>query len=376
VSIPRPLVALDIGSTKVACALGVPQEAGGFDLLGSSLVDYPGAPEAWLDDPLLVGRTIEQALEATGVHGDFHRALVTFSHPAQMYERIRSTVRVADEPLAIRPQDLRRLEQAAVHQALPVDREPLLVTRLSCAGNGFDGVQDPRGLPATRISGQFSIVTIPLAARRALVQAVESAGLEVTAIVPGIQALAAATVSRHDRVLLMELGGLSSTLAVWAEGRLQALGTVAWGGATWTRTLASDAHVTLEDALRMSLQGLHSRHPGARQTLESHLAALHEAAHQLLAREPLPERALIGGRGAMIDGVVEWLEQATGIKTELARHPRTQRIGEVGRQLGLTPVMGVLELATRGNGTAGAPRSFGVFDRLVDRTRTLLAEYF
>lgn len=373
-SLPRPLVALDIGSTKVACALGLPRD-GGFELLGSALIDYPGCPDAWLDDPLLVGRAIEQALEATGVHGDFHRALVTFSHPAQSCERVRSTVRVADEPIAVRQQDLRRLEQAALHQALPVDREPLLIQRLACAGNGFDGVHDPRGLPATRISGVFTILTIPLAARRALVQAVESAGLEVSSLIPGIQALAAACAPRPERVLLIDLGGLSSTLAVWADGRLHALGTVAWGGATWAHALARDAQVTVDDAVRLSLEGVHGRHPGARATLEGHLTALHEAAHQLLDGEPKPSRALIGGRGAMIDGVVEWMEEATGIKTELARHPRTQRIGEVGRQLGLSAAMGVLELATRGR-SASSGRSFGALDRLMDRTRTLLAEYF
>lgn len=374
--IPRPLVALDVGSTKVACALGLPREGGGFELLGSSLIEYPGCPDAWLDDPLLVGRSIEQALEATGVHGDFHRALVTFSHPAQECAQVRSTIPLADEPIAVRLQDLRRLEQAALHQALPVDREPLLIERLACAGNGFDGVRDPRGLPATRISGTFAILTIPLAARRALVQAVESAGLEISSIVPGIQALAAAAAPRQGRALLVDLGGLSSTLGLWVDGRLHAVGTVAWGGAVWTQALAREAQITIEDALRLSLEGLHGRHPGGREMLESHLAALQEAAHQLLDGEPKPSRALIGGRAAMIDGVVEWLEQATGITTELARHPRTQRIGEVGRQLGLTSAMGVLELATRGTSMAAASRSFGVFDRLVDRTRTLLAEYF
>lgn len=391
-SLPKPLVALDVGATKVACALGLPLESGGFDLLGSSLIDYPGCPEAWLDDALLVGRTIEQALEATGVHGDFHRALVTFSHPAQTCDRVRSTVRLADEPITVRQHDLRRLEEAALHQALPVDREPVLVERLTCAGNGFDGLRDPRGMPATRISGLFSILTVPLAARRALVQSVESAGLEVSAIVPGIQALAAAVLRqaqdgrpelsrgaaahlRQERALLIDLGGLSSTLALWADGRLQTVGTVAWGGTTWRLALARHATVTVEEALRMSLEGLHSRQPGARGMLEGQLMGLKEAAHRVLDGEPLPDRAFIGGRAAMIDGVAEWLEQATGIKTELARHPRTQRIGEVGRQLGLTSALGVLELATR-NGHAAWSRPSGAFDRLVGRTRTLLAEYF
>ena len=54
----RPLVALDIGSTKVACAIGLPHEQQpGFELLGSGIVAYPALTDAWLSDPLMVGRT-------------------------------------------------------------------------------------------------------------------------------------------------------------------------------------------------------------------------------------------------------------------------------------------------------------------------------
>ena len=44
-----PLVALDIGSTKVTCAVGLPHEhAPGFELLGSSLLSYPSLSDTWL----------------------------------------------------------------------------------------------------------------------------------------------------------------------------------------------------------------------------------------------------------------------------------------------------------------------------------------
>ena len=73
----KPIVALDLGSTKVACAIALPHEhSAGFELLGTSLSAYPVLLESWLSDPLIVGRTIEQALEATAVRGDFHRAVV------------------------------------------------------------------------------------------------------------------------------------------------------------------------------------------------------------------------------------------------------------------------------------------------------------
>ena len=176
----QPLVALDLGSTKVACAIGMPHEhASGFELVGTSLVPYPALAETWPGDLLMVSRTIEQALEATGVSGDFHRALVALSHPALVSERVRAAVTLGDEPVPVRAHDVTRLQSAALDQVLGVDREPLLVERLGCSGNGFEGVRDPRGLTATRLTGTFHLVTMPMALRRAVVQAVESAGLEI-----------------------------------------------------------------------------------------------------------------------------------------------------------------------------------------------------
>src|SRR6185295_4663158 len=149
----QQLVAFDIGATKVACAIGLPHEHGpGFELLGSSLTAYPVHPEAWLSDPLMVSRTIEQALEATAVRNDFDRAVVVMSHPALAGERVRVSVPLGDEPVPVRAHDLDRLQASALDRALGVDREPLAVERLGCDGNGFEGVRNPRGLAATRLS--------------------------------------------------------------------------------------------------------------------------------------------------------------------------------------------------------------------------------
>ena len=141
---PQPLVALDVGSTKVSCAIGLPHEhMPGFELLGMSCVPYPVQSESWLADPLLVGRTIEQALEATAVSAECDRALVSIRHPLLQSEIVKASIALGDEPITIRTQDLERLEQSALAQGLSVDREALLVERLSCSGNGFDGVRDP-----------------------------------------------------------------------------------------------------------------------------------------------------------------------------------------------------------------------------------------
>ena len=375
----RPLIALDIGSTKVACAIGLPHEdAPGFELLGASLVPYPTLPEVWLGDPLLVSRTIEQAVEATAVQAEMDRALITASHPALASERARVAVALGDEPVPVRAQDLERLQASALHQVLGVDRDPLLVERLGCDGNGFTGVRDPRGLSATRLLGTVHVITMPMAARRTLVQAVESAGLEVSRItyaLPSALAGLADEELRRQRVVVIDVGGLSTDLGLFIEGVLHAAHILPWGGMKLASAIANELKVTMEQALAWSLEGAACRKPAVRALVERHWGLLTPALQQLLQEGPRPDAVLVTGRGALLDGFAEWVERAAGIPTSVGRSVRMAKTADLSRQVGLSAAIGLLELATQGDGRA-ALRSSHLFNRLIDRTRTILTEYF
>jgi len=375
----RPLVALDIGSTKVACAIGLPHEhAPGFELLGTSLVPYPAVPDAWVGDPLMVGRAIEQALEATAVSTDVDRAIVAMTHPSLASEHVRTAVALGDEPVTVRTHDLDRLQQSALAQALGVDREPLLVERLGCAGNGFEGVRDPCGLSATRLLGDFHIVTMPTAARRALVQAVESAGLEVSRLLyalPLTLAIAADASQRHQRILAIDVGGLNTDVGLMVEGALRALEVVPWGGVTLASAIAKDLRVTMDQAAMWSLEGAACRKPGVPQVLERQWKLLQRAIDGVLKHQPQPDAVLLTGRAALIDGFAEWVEQATGVAASLCRSARTSELAELSRQVGLSTAIAALEAVTS-SADDSLPRSPHLLNRLIHQTRTILTEYF
>lgn len=376
----QALVALDIGSTKVACAIGMPQErSGGVEIVGTSLVPYPAIAETWPGDLLMVSRTIEQAIEATAVSGDFHRAIVAVSHPSLVSERVRVGVTLGDEPVPVRAQDLARLQRAALEQVLGVDREPLLVERLFCAGNGFDGVRDPRGLTATRLSGQFHVITMPMALRRAIVQAVESAGLEIARLsstLPAAMAAAADERLWRQRVLVIDVGGLSTEVGLFAAGALQSSGVVAWGGLKLAAAISRDLDVTMEQAVTWSLEGASCRKPEVRKLVADQWRAVQEALEVLLADQPKPDAVLVSGRGALIDGFVEWVERTTRVPAALGRSERLSRVADLSRQIGLTHAVGLLELAARGIPIRARTTSPRLFNRLIDHTRTILTEYF
>jgi hypothetical protein len=133
-----------------------------------------------------------------------------------------------------------------------VDREPLLVERLGCSGNGFDGARDPRGLTATRLTGTFHIVTMPVALRRALVQAVESAGLEIARLSSTLPAALAGMADERmwtQRLLVLDGGGLSTEIGGEKVGWYEFHGRI-------SREDDAGRRVALRAAQAASCQGL------------------------------------------------------------------------------------------------------------------------
>ena len=375
-----PIIALDIGATKVACAIGrLNALAPGFELLGNSLVPYPIRIESWPCDPLLIGRTIEQAIEATAVTGSFAEAHVSLSDPSLRAQVVQAAIELSDEAVHVRQRDLDRLTACALNLALGVDRDALLVERLGCSGNGFTNVRNPIGFAATRLTGTFHIVSMPMTARRVIVQAVEAAGLEAARLTYSLAATAAALdgMGGSRRTLLIDIGGLASDAGYVAEGALSRSCTVPWGGTTLALDIARAVQVTVEQAAVLSLEGLSCRRTEARACLEARLGSLEQAIKDVLEGQPLPDQALLTGRGALIDGIVEWVERVSGVHASMGRSARTQSVAELSRQIGLNPAIGVLELATRPLDAPVVPaRQTRLFGRLLDRTKTLLTEYF
>lgn len=377
---PRPLVALDIGSTKVACAAGFPRTPDpGIELLGASLQPYPSITEGWWVDPLMVSSAIERALDEAAGTWEVNQAHVSISHPQLLSEHVRVSIHLADESIPIRMQDLERLKVAALNQLLGIDREPLVVERLSCMGNGFEGIRDPRGLSATRLSGDFHVVTMPIAVRQRIVQVVESAGLEVASLKFSMMAAAAACPGLNctDRFLMIDVGGSTVSLGLFVEGRLHAAAPLRWGTLSLAQRIASMMNLTIEQAMPVCLEAS-SRQQDLHVLVAEPLEELAKAMHALLEGRPRPERVYLSGRGALIDGFAEWVEQTLGMVPSFCRSPQVSTLGELSGQVGLSHAIGLLEIAAQEYPSLFLHfgRSPYFLQRLLDRTKTLLTEYF
>jgi|GEM_PF-1426584 len=392
------MLAIDVGSTKISCAVaqqtvheqlmapGWMAAQPTWRIVGHGMASYPLSMTA-LGDPAAMTQALVQALRAIQFEPLPDRAIISVSHPHLKHATVTTQLQLADQPVTIRARELTRLASKAVGEALGIDREALLVEPIGYAGNGFEGIRDPRGLMATGLVGTFHVVSIPLAAKRALVHALDEVGVEVDRLVYTMKALALgcemAAASSTDtgpssasRLLLIDIGGACTDLALVEQGFIRKAATLAWGGTALTEQLAKTCRLPLEQALAVSLEGLASQKPTVRQLVEEHLRTLREALHALLREEVPPDAVLVTGRGALLDGMVEWVETMTERPTELGRHSALQPLGDLGVQLAFVPVRGLLNLLQQPSRPLVAPSSTRLVDRILNRTRHLLVEYF
>ncbi|MBI4354410.1 MAG: hypothetical protein HY595_04160, partial [Candidatus Omnitrophica bacterium] len=296
----QPFLVIDISSKGIAWAIGQPTvqpKPSPFELLGWGTVDTE-TPQ-W--DPAGLAHAIERVLKGVTLTSLPDRASVCLSHPALSHHRVTTQVDLADEPIMIRERDLERLRSLSVTQAMPIDHELLALEPLGYAGNGFSGVTDPRGLTATRVRGTFHLITVPLALRRALGQALESLGIELEGLTYRPKALVAGGVlgeGRQQRSLLVDGDGIVWDLALVDQGRIVEGTTLRWD--------VKDTEMG-----------------DTKQILDN----------WFVSPNCPPSRAVITGRIALVDGMVERLEQATGVSAVLGRSPWAQSLGDLSRQV-------------------------------------------
>ena len=372
----RSVAALDLGGSKVACVVARPSADGtGFDVLGAGVASHQHADAAWPGDPAVLAEAIERALEQAAAGAMPDLALVSLTHPGLLHTRVTVQIDLADEPIMVRSRDLKRIGAQAISQALPLDRDTLLLEPLGYSGNGFESVRDPRGLAATRLIGIFQLISMPLSVRRAVVQALELVGLEPDRIVYNLQAVAAVSDPMPARTLLVDIGGCSTDVAVCEHGCLSKTASVPWGGMMLVEQIARVCRITMDQALTISLEGLGSPKAEVRRIVAAQLGALKQALEEILRDEPAPELVVVTGRGALIDGVVEWIKTATQVTAVVGRSPRTKHVGDLGRQLALTPAFGLLEMAYHNSSEPlTGPRR--LVESFIGRTRQVLVEYF
>ena len=134
---------------------------------------------------------------------------------------------------------------------MPADREVLHVLPQEYVVDHQHGIRDPIGMAGTRLEAEVYIITSSLTATQNLRKAVSRAGYRIEATIHEPLATARAVLTDDEKdvgVALVDLGGATTELAIFRDGKMRHLASIPWGGSTVTNDLAKGLSVTFAEA--------------------------------------------------------------------------------------------------------------------------------
>ncbi len=246
------VVGLDIGTTKI-CALAA--EADGGDTL--NIVGFGQAPSEGINKGVVVNiektvRSIQRAVRECELMSGTPIKSVYAGIAGRHIKGINSHGMVTvHNNRTVSEEDIRRVIEAAQAITIPSDREVLHILPQDFIVDDQDGVQNPLGMSGIRLEVNVHIVTCSATAGQNIVKCCNLAGLDVTDIVLEPLASAYAVLSPDERelgVVLVDIGGGTADLAVYASGSIVHTSVLAVGGSHITKDIALGLSTPLEEA--------------------------------------------------------------------------------------------------------------------------------
>lgn len=232
---------LDVGTSKLCCYIARPRPGRGVQLLGRGYQVAEGLKAGEIVDAEAAESSVLATLhEAEQQSGETLREIVL----AVSGGRPQSTfVRVACQlhGRAVTDADVQLLLDRARHSASTPEREVLHAVPIELTVDGGRPLKDPRGLSGQRLEIVAHLVSMAGPALRNVLACLERCHVEVKAVVCASYAAGLACLAQDEierGCLVLDMGGGSTGLTHYADGRLTLVEQVPYGGDHITGDLA------------------------------------------------------------------------------------------------------------------------------------------
>ncbi|MBI4589888.1 MAG: cell division protein FtsA [Candidatus Rokubacteria bacterium] len=229
------MTGLDVGTTKVCAIIAEVTPLGGLNIIGvgtspsrglrkGAVVNIDSTVEA-------IKKAVGEAEQMAGVEVGSVYAGVSGGHIRGVNSR--GVVAVSGKSKEVSPADLERALEAARAINIPPDREIIHVLPQTYVVDDQDGVKEPLGMSGVRLEVEVHIVTAAVTSVQNVIRSVNRAGLTVQDIVLQPLASSEAIVSPDEKelgVLLIDLGGGTTDVALFRDGAIVHTGVLALGG--------------------------------------------------------------------------------------------------------------------------------------------------
>ncbi len=342
-------VGLDIGTTKVRAVVAhIDSSTGVPTIVGIGQAANTGMRKGVVVNLQGPGRAIDEALgEAERMSGyQVQGASLSVNGSHILTTHADGMVAVSSPNNEITPDDLHRLEDVATTGKVPANRDVLLVVPHAYKLDGQDNIKDPIGMTGTRLEIDAHVVSALTPYLVNVEKAAESAQVAAHNVLPTAMAAARAVLNEaqlENGIAVIDLGGSTTSIAVYEEGDLQYAGVVPIGGNNITNDLAiglkTDPEIAEEvkvkhaDALGKSeSEGVSIKHDGEiftfttediNEIVEARLEEIFEGIQLHLKKAgragKLPGGVVLVGGGAKLKHVADYAKETLGLAARLGQ---------------------------------------------------------
>lgn len=249
------LVGIDIGTTKTIAIVGEVKTTG-IDIIGMGITPAKELRKGGvvnIDSTVeAIKKAVEDAEHMSGCRINSAYVGIAGSHVKGQ----NSLGIVAVKGREVGEDDLQRALEASKAIAIPVDREILHTLPQNYVVDGQDGIRDPVGMSGVRLEAKVHIVTGAAASIQNVVKSVNRVGLDIEDVVLEQLAASEAILSADEKdlgVALIDLGGATTGMAIFAEGSIKHTATLPVGGNFLTSDIATGLRTPFAEAEKIKL---------------------------------------------------------------------------------------------------------------------------
>ena len=251
------VLAVDVGTTKVSALVGEARPDDDLAVIGIAATPVVGMRRGLVFEVERVALAIRDAVNRANSMAGTELAVAGISVNGDHLTLTPGRAEIPVRTGTVREEDVRMAIHKASQIKLPADHEVVEVIRRGIAVDGFRGVNDPVGMVGHALAAEVFVVSGLSMVLRNLRRVVTMAGITPIGFTAGIKAAADGVLGNDDRqlgVVLLDVGGGTTGIAVYRGGHLQHLGVVPIGGEAITSDLAVGLGVVAAQAERLKLE--------------------------------------------------------------------------------------------------------------------------
>jgi cell division protein FtsA len=247
------IVGLDIGTTKTRAVVA---EANGT---GAQILGVGTSPSTGIRKGMIINidatvDSIKMAIKDGESFSGTRIKSVSVGISGRHIKGFNSSGAVGIRGREVLHDDIERAIDSAKAVYIPLDREVLHVIPTEFAVDEQEGIVDPLGMSGVRLEAKVHIITGAVSPIQNLIKCCENADLEVASIVLDSLASAHSTLTKDEKdfgVLLIDIGGGTTDIALFKDGFLRYINVLGIGGAYLTNDIAIGLRVNMQEAERL-----------------------------------------------------------------------------------------------------------------------------